>query len=152
MTCCRSPTGHSGASAADSHRTSLFSPQGSPRAGHQTTHWLMQFGSSVTGRRWGCLPFLGFGVQPPQPAWGNMLAEGKDFLYNAWWLLRQAAPRGKETARNQDVDCSRLGSDRVETLDRRPEDLPLDRLLPLQEEVHRRVERVDPPLASPPTP
>lgn len=32
------------------------------------------------------ISFLGFGVQPPQPSWGNMLAEGKDYVYNAWWL------------------------------------------------------------------
>jgi peptide/nickel transport system permease protein len=31
--------------------------------------------------------FLGFGVQPPTPAWGNMLSEGKDYLYSAWWLI-----------------------------------------------------------------
>jgi peptide/nickel transport system permease protein len=32
------------------------------------------------------LGFLGLGVQPPQPSWGNMLAEGRDYLSNAWWL------------------------------------------------------------------
>jgi len=32
------------------------------------------------------LSFLGMGVQPPQPAWGTMLAEGRDYLSNAWWL------------------------------------------------------------------
>lgn len=31
--------------------------------------------------------FLGFGVQPPTPAWGNMLSEGKDYIFNAWWLI-----------------------------------------------------------------
>ncbi|HWO74536.1 MAG TPA: ABC transporter permease [Bacillus sp. (in: firmicutes)] len=31
--------------------------------------------------------FLGFGVQPPTPAWGNMLNEGKDYIYSAWWLI-----------------------------------------------------------------
>lgn len=31
--------------------------------------------------------FLGFGVQPPQPAWGNMLNEGKDYIFNSWWLI-----------------------------------------------------------------
>ena len=31
--------------------------------------------------------FLGFGIQPPQPAWGNMLSEGKDFIFSAWWLI-----------------------------------------------------------------
>ena len=32
------------------------------------------------------LSFLGMGVQPPQPSWGTMLAEGRDYLSNAWWL------------------------------------------------------------------
>lgn len=31
--------------------------------------------------------FLGFGVQPPDPAWGNMLSEGKDYIYSAWWMI-----------------------------------------------------------------
>lgn len=32
------------------------------------------------------LSFLGIGVQPPVPSWGNMLIEGKDTLEIAWWL------------------------------------------------------------------
>jgi peptide/nickel transport system permease protein len=32
------------------------------------------------------ISFLGFGVQPPTPAWGSMLSESRDFLYIAWWL------------------------------------------------------------------
>ncbi|HET8998225.1 MAG TPA: ABC transporter permease [bacterium] len=32
------------------------------------------------------LSFLGLGVQAPRPSWGNMLAEGRDYLSNAWWL------------------------------------------------------------------
>jgi peptide/nickel transport system permease protein len=32
------------------------------------------------------LSFLGMGIQPPQPSWGTMLAEGRDYLSNAWWL------------------------------------------------------------------
>ncbi len=32
------------------------------------------------------LSFLGLGVQPPIPSWGNMLTEGKDTLHIAWWL------------------------------------------------------------------
>ncbi len=32
------------------------------------------------------LSFLGLGIQPPRPSWGNMLAEGRDYLSNAWWL------------------------------------------------------------------
>jgi peptide/nickel transport system permease protein len=32
------------------------------------------------------LSFLGLGVQPPQPSWGNILMAGKDFIHIAWWL------------------------------------------------------------------
>ena len=33
------------------------------------------------------ISFLGFGVQPPQAAWGNMLADGRDKILTAWWLI-----------------------------------------------------------------
>jgi len=32
------------------------------------------------------LSFLGLGVQPPQPSWGNILTSGKDYITVAWWL------------------------------------------------------------------
>jgi len=32
------------------------------------------------------LSFLGIGVQPPTPSWGNMLIIGKQTLGSAWWL------------------------------------------------------------------
>lgn len=32
------------------------------------------------------LSFLGIGVQPPTPSWGNMLISGKQTLGSAWWL------------------------------------------------------------------
>lgn len=32
------------------------------------------------------LSFLGLGVQPPTAEWGAMIAEGKDFMVNAWWI------------------------------------------------------------------
>ena len=32
------------------------------------------------------LGFLGLGVQPPTPTWGNMLADGRDYIRDAWWL------------------------------------------------------------------
>lgn len=31
------------------------------------------------------LSFLGFGVQPPTPSWGNIIADGTDGLVSAWW-------------------------------------------------------------------
>jgi ABC-type dipeptide/oligopeptide/nickel transport system permease subunit len=32
------------------------------------------------------LSFLGLGVQPPIPAWGNMLGEGRVYMLNSWWI------------------------------------------------------------------
>ena len=33
------------------------------------------------------LSFLGFGVQPPYATWGNILADGKNFIFDAPWLF-----------------------------------------------------------------
>ncbi len=33
------------------------------------------------------LSFLGIGVQPPTPSWGNILMDGKSTLGVAWWLV-----------------------------------------------------------------
>lgn len=32
------------------------------------------------------LSFLGLGVQPPVPSWGSMVADGRAFLLDAWWV------------------------------------------------------------------
>lgn len=32
------------------------------------------------------LSFLGLGVQPPNPSWGNIITSGKDNIEVAWWL------------------------------------------------------------------
>jgi len=32
------------------------------------------------------LSFIGLGVQPPTPSWGNMLADGRSYILSAWWL------------------------------------------------------------------
>ena len=32
------------------------------------------------------LSFIGLGTQPPEPSWGRMLAEGRGFLEQAWWM------------------------------------------------------------------
>jgi peptide/nickel transport system permease protein len=32
------------------------------------------------------LSFLGLGVQPPQPSWGNMLSQARDNLEGGWWV------------------------------------------------------------------
>ena len=33
------------------------------------------------------LSFLGFGVQPPDATWGNIMADGRTFLFDAPWLM-----------------------------------------------------------------
>ncbi|MCC6180071.1 MAG: ABC transporter permease [Chloroflexi bacterium] len=33
------------------------------------------------------LSYLGLGVQPPMPTWGNMLNEGRLYLQTAWWVV-----------------------------------------------------------------
>lgn len=32
------------------------------------------------------LSFLGLGVQPPRPSWGNIIADGRAYLGIAWWV------------------------------------------------------------------
>jgi len=32
------------------------------------------------------LSFLGLGIPPPNPSWGRMLAEGRNYLATAWWI------------------------------------------------------------------
>jgi len=32
------------------------------------------------------LSFLGLGIQPPTPAWGSMVASGRDYMLTAWWV------------------------------------------------------------------
>lgn len=33
------------------------------------------------------LSYLGFGVQPPDPSWGNIIADGRQYILSAWWLI-----------------------------------------------------------------
>ncbi|MEO1018666.1 MAG: ABC transporter permease subunit, partial [Pseudomonadota bacterium] len=33
------------------------------------------------------LGFLGMGAQPPTPEWGAMLAEAREFILSAWWVV-----------------------------------------------------------------
>jgi peptide/nickel transport system permease protein len=33
------------------------------------------------------LSFLGLGIQPPQVSWGLMVAQGRDYVFSAWWLV-----------------------------------------------------------------
>jgi len=38
------------------------------------------------------LSFLGLGIQPPDPSWGGMIADGRGYLERAWWT--SVAPGG----------------------------------------------------------
>jgi peptide/nickel transport system permease protein len=33
------------------------------------------------------LSFLGVGIQPPVASWGNIIAEGRDYATEAWWVM-----------------------------------------------------------------
>lgn len=33
------------------------------------------------------LSFLGVGIIPPQPSWGNMISDSQDYYQTAWWFL-----------------------------------------------------------------
>jgi peptide/nickel transport system permease protein len=44
----------------------------------------MEFGSAILAVS--ALSFLGYGVQPPAPEWGSLVADGRDYLNTAWWL------------------------------------------------------------------
>jgi len=33
------------------------------------------------------LSFLGLGIMPPTPSWGNMVDDGRDFLIQQWWQV-----------------------------------------------------------------
>jgi peptide/nickel transport system permease protein len=32
------------------------------------------------------LSFIGLGTQPPDPSWGGMLSEGRDYMQDHWWV------------------------------------------------------------------
>lgn len=44
----------------------------------------LEFGTAMLAVS--ALSFLGFGAPPPSPEWGTLVAEGRNFLANAWWL------------------------------------------------------------------
>jgi peptide/nickel transport system permease protein len=45
----------------------------------------LEVGTMIIGE--GALSFLGLGVTPPNVSWGLMLAEGRNYLQQAWWLV-----------------------------------------------------------------
>ncbi|MDO5032900.1 ABC transporter permease [Corynebacterium sp.] len=45
----------------------------------------LQFGSAIL--QLSILGFLGYGAPAPTPEWGLIIAEGRDFMATAWWLI-----------------------------------------------------------------
>lgn len=46
---------------------------------------VVEFGAAILAVS--ALSFLGFGAQPPTPEWGSLIAEGRDYIASAWWLI-----------------------------------------------------------------
>ncbi|MBW8486762.1 ABC transporter permease [Actinomadura parmotrematis] len=44
----------------------------------------LDFGTAILGVS--ALSFLGYGEPPPAPEWGTVIAGGRNYLANAWWL------------------------------------------------------------------
>jgi peptide/nickel transport system permease protein len=72
------------------------------------------------------LSFLGLGIQPPQSSWGLMLAQGREYLTSAWWLVTFPGLAILLTtlsvnliatwlrARSSDINRDRLGAEVIE--------------------------------------
>lgn len=45
---------------------------------------VVDFGAAVLAVS--ALGYLGFGTPPPTPEWGLLIAEGRNYLANAWWM------------------------------------------------------------------
>ncbi len=46
--------------------------------------WTLSFGALVLVES--SLSFIGLGVSPPTPSWGNMLNDSRTYLQDAWWM------------------------------------------------------------------
>lgn len=46
--------------------------------------WTLTFGTLIIVES--SLSFIGLGVSPPIPSWGNMLSDSQTYLQDAWWL------------------------------------------------------------------
>ena len=38
------------------------------------------------------LGFIGIGMQPPTPTFGSIIADGRKYLINAWWIATMPGP------------------------------------------------------------
>jgi peptide/nickel transport system permease protein len=46
--------------------------------------WTLSFGTLILVES--SLSFIGLGVSPPTPSWGNMLSDSQTYLQDAWWM------------------------------------------------------------------
>ncbi|NJL57853.1 ABC transporter permease [bacterium] len=46
--------------------------------------WTLTFGTLILVES--SLSFIGLGVNPPTPSWGNMLSDSRNYLQDAWWM------------------------------------------------------------------
>jgi dipeptide transport system permease protein len=53
--------------------------------GPVTVQATMSFSNAILD--FAALGFLGMGAQPPTPEWGTMLAEAREFILRAWWVV-----------------------------------------------------------------
>ncbi|MGI9350599.1 MAG: ABC transporter permease subunit [Rhizobiaceae bacterium] len=53
--------------------------------GPVTVQATLSFSSAILDAA--ALGFLGLGAQPPTPEWGTMLAEAREFILRAWWVV-----------------------------------------------------------------
>lgn len=44
----------------------------------------LEFGAAILSVA--ALGFLGYGAAPPEPEWGSLVAEGRDYLRSYWWM------------------------------------------------------------------
>lgn len=44
----------------------------------------LDFGTAILAVS--ALSFLGYGAAPPAPEWGTLIADGRNYLANAWWI------------------------------------------------------------------
>jgi len=44
----------------------------------------LEFGGAILA--FSALSFLGYGAQPPQPEWGSLVNDGRQYMQTAWWL------------------------------------------------------------------
>jgi peptide/nickel transport system permease protein len=71
--------------SGSSHRTIMFRHLLANMTGPLATLALLEVARLMLAEAG--LSYLGFGVQPPDTSWGLMIAEGQEYLRQAWWIV-----------------------------------------------------------------